>query len=81
MIAMLILIQINLVISYIFLDLVKVYEQARSKQVPHWVGPNRTGDIASCYAYPTLAMLGWRSDNILNTRYWQSQMPQGKSGD
>ena len=61
------------------LEMVRAFEQASGKAVPYQVVARRPGDIASCYADPTLAEneLGWRAEkNItqmcVDSWRWQS---------
>ena len=42
-------------IGYSVLDLVKTFEQISSKKIPYRVQARRAGDIAKCYADPSLA--------------------------
>ncbi len=69
------------------LELKAALERASGKTVPHVVAPRRAGDIAQCYADPTLAreLLGWTATR--NTAQmcedawrWQSNNPGGYSG-
>ena len=50
--------------GYSVLDLVKAFEKASSRAIPFRMAPRRAGDIASCFADPSLAlqMLGWRAE-------------------
>ena len=66
------------------LDVVHAFEQASHKSVPYRVAPRRAGDVASCFADPTLAqrLLGWRATHTLadmcaDTWRWQSANPNG----
>ncbi len=70
--------------GYSVLEMVRAFEQASGKPVPYRVGPRRSGDIASCYAEPKLALdlLGWQAELGLDTMCadawrWQSGNPQG----
>ena len=70
--------------GYSVLEVVKAYEQASGRPVPYQVGPRRPGDIAACYADPTLAerVLGWRAQHDLqrmceDSWRWQQQNPNG----
>ncbi|MCK6407553.1 MAG: UDP-glucose 4-epimerase GalE [Rhodocyclaceae bacterium] len=49
--------------GYSVLDVVRAFEQASGRQVPYRVVARRPGDVAQCYADPSLAlaMLGWRA--------------------
>jgi UDP-glucose 4-epimerase len=53
-------------------------------EIAHVFGPRRPGDIAACYADPTLArtLLGWRAARDLSAMCadswrWQSRNPNG----
>ena len=47
--------------GYSVLEMVRAFEQASGRPVPYNVGPRRSGDIAQCWADPSLAqrLLGW----------------------
>ena len=71
-------------VGYSVLDMVKAFEVASGKPIPYRVQPRRPGDIAACYAEPTLAkeLLGWQATRDLQTMCsdawrWQSTNPQG----
>jgi UDP-glucose 4-epimerase len=66
------------------LELVAAFERASGKQVPYQVVARRPGDIASCYADPTLAkeLLGWQAelgvDAMCEDNWrWQAGNPRG----
>ena len=66
------------------LDLVRAFERASGKSIPYDVAPRRAGDVASCYADPSLAatLLGWRATRGLDAMCadswrWQTQNPDG----
>jgi UDP-glucose 4-epimerase len=66
------------------LDLVKAYASASGRAVPYQVMPRRPGDVAACWADPTLAhrLLGWQARHDLDRMCqdswrWQSLNPQG----
>ena len=70
--------------GYSVLEIVKAFETASGKPVPYEVVGRRPGDIASCYADPTLAEreLGWKATRGLaemcaDSWRWQSQNPAG----
>lgn len=72
--------------GYSVLEIVRAFEAASGRAVPYRVQPRRPGDIAACYADPTLAagMLGWRAERELQTMCrdawrWQSTNPLGYS--
>ena len=50
-------------IGYSVLDMVKAFEKMNNKEVPYKISPRREGDVASCYADPSLAKkeLGWEA--------------------
>jgi UDP-glucose 4-epimerase len=50
--------------GYSVLDMVKAFAAASGMPVPYRTMPRRVGDVAQCYADPTLAyeMLGWRAE-------------------
>ena len=66
------------------LELVRAFERASGRPVPHRIVARRAGDIAACWADPARAeaTLGWRAVRDLDamcadTWRWQSQNPQG----
>ena len=70
--------------GYSVLDVVKAYAAASDREIAHRVMPRRPGDVAACYADPTLAhqLLGWRARLDLqrmcaDSWRWQSMNPQG----
>lgn len=70
--------------GYSVLELVKAFEQENNLKIPYRIAPRRDGDIASCYADPTLAAneLGWNAKRNINDMVrdawnWQSQNPNG----
>jgi UDP-glucose 4-epimerase len=70
--------------GYSVLDMVKAFEQASGKKVAYKIAPRRPGDIASCYADPSLALaeLGWKAqrgieDMCADAWRWQSTNPGG----
>ena len=71
-------------VGYSVLDIVKAFEKASGKKVPYVIDPRRPGDIAECYADPTLAktMLGWKAQYDIermcrDADRWQSMNPDG----
>ena len=71
-------------VGYSVLDIVKAFEKASGKKVPYVIDPRRPGDIAECYADPTLAktMLGWEAKYDIermcrDADRWQSMNPDG----
>jgi len=70
--------------GYSVLEMVKAFEQASDRPVAYKIAPRRPGDIATCYADPTLAKqeLGWQASRGLaemceDTWRWQSENPEG----
>jgi UDP-glucose 4-epimerase len=62
----------------------RAFEIASERPVPYKIGPRRVGDIAQCYADPSLAAreLSWRATRDLvemceDTWRWQSMNPNG----
>jgi UDP-glucose 4-epimerase len=69
------------------LELVKAFEASTGKTVPYRIVARRPGDVATCYANPSLAesLLGWRAKLDIHAMCrdawrWQSKNPQGYSG-
>ena len=70
--------------GYSVLEIVHAFEKASGKTIPYHITNRRPGDIAACYADPSLAqkLLGWAArrnltDMCADTWRWQSQNPQG----
>ncbi|WP_019450567.1 UDP-glucose 4-epimerase GalE [Cupriavidus sp. BIS7] len=70
--------------GYSVLEVVKAYERASGRPVPYQIVARRPGDIAACYADPSLAneLLGWRAQRDLDRMCadswrWQSMNPMG----
>jgi UDP-glucose 4-epimerase len=70
--------------GYSVLDMVRAFEQASGRPVPHQVVARRPGDIAACWADPSLAreMLGWEAKRGIeamcaDTWRWQMMNPAG----
>ena len=70
--------------GYSVLEVVKAFEQASGREIPYRFAPRRTGDVATCYADPTLALrlMGWRSEFGLDRMCqdawrWQQANPRG----
>ncbi|NTW61861.1 UDP-glucose 4-epimerase GalE [Candidatus Saccharibacteria bacterium] len=66
------------------LELVRSFEKASGKHIPYEIMDRRSGDIASCYANPSLANkeLGWQTkltiqDSCNSAWKWQSRNPNG----
>lgn len=71
-------------IGYSVLEIVTAFEKASGRDVPYCIAPRRPGDIAECWADPTLAQkeLAWQAERGLtemmrDTWNWQSKNPQG----
>jgi UDP-glucose 4-epimerase len=70
--------------GYSVLEMVRAFAAASGREVPYEIAPRRAGDIACCYADPTLAaeLLGWRADlgvdrMCADAWRWQSGNPDG----
>jgi UDP-glucose 4-epimerase len=66
------------------LELVQAFERASGRRVPYEVVERRPGDVAACYADPTLAAqtIGWKATRDLDamcadTWRWQTANPNG----
>lgn len=75
-------------VGYSVLQMVAAMEKASGKKVPYKIAPRREGDIATCYADPTVAAeeLGWKAEYDLDQMCedlwrWQSLNPTGFSND
>jgi UDP-glucose 4-epimerase len=70
--------------GYSVLNMVKAMERACGHEIPYQVAPRRAGDVAACYAEPTLAqkLLGWSAQFGLEQMCadawrWQQHNPNG----
>lgn len=70
--------------GYSVLDVVRGFERASGRGIPMKIVPRRPGDVAACWADPSLAaeQLGWRADRDLDCMLqdawrWQQQNPNG----
>ncbi len=70
--------------GYSVLQMVKAFEKASGRPVPYEIVARRPGDVAECYADPSLAyeLLGWKAERGLDEMCqdawrWQSQNPDG----
>lgn len=54
--------------GYSVLEVVRAFEQASGQSVPYKIAPRRTGDVAQCWADPSLALelMGWKAGRGLN---------------
>ena len=54
--------------GYSVLDVVKGFEKASSKKIPYEFASRREGDVAKCYADPSLSfkLLNWRAESTLD---------------
>ncbi len=71
-------------VGYSVLDMVKAFEQASGKSIAYKIMPRRDGDVASCYADPSLAhnIFKWQTqygiaDMCQDSWRWQSNNPNG----
>ncbi|MDQ6627493.1 MAG: UDP-glucose 4-epimerase GalE [Pseudomonadota bacterium] len=69
------------------LELVRAFERASGRPIPYRMAARRPGDIAACYADPSLAarQLGWTASRDLDEMCadswrWQSANPDGYGG-
>lgn len=72
--------------GYSVLEMIRAFEKASGKKVPYSIAPRRHGDIAQCYADPSLAAqeLGWQAERDLDIMCtdawnWQAKNPKGYS--
>jgi len=70
--------------GYSVLEMATAFEKACGKKIPYEIVERRPGDIAECYADPTLANqeLGWSADREVeemcaDSWRWQSRNPEG----
>lgn len=70
--------------GYSVLEVVKAFARASGREIPYRIVARRAGDIASCYADPTLANreLNWVAERDIaqmcrDSWHWQSQNPNG----
>ncbi len=73
--------------GYSVLEMVAAAEKASGRKVPFEITPRRPGDIATCYADPSLAarLLGWKAGRGIEQMCadhwkWQSDNPEGYPG-
>jgi len=67
--------------------MVRAFAQACGREIPYRLGPRRPGDIAACWADPSLAqeVLGWRAELGIEAMCrdcwrWQERNPHGYKG-
>lgn len=65
-------------------EVINAFKAASGKDIPYIFAPRRPGDIASCYADPTLSrqMLGWQAERDIDQMCadhwrWQQNNPSG----
>jgi UDP-glucose 4-epimerase len=70
--------------GYSVLEMVAAAEKASGRKIPYAIKPRRSGDIATCYADPSLAerLLGWKATRGIEEMCadhwkWQADNPQG----
>lgn len=70
--------------GYSVLNVIKAFEKASGRPIPYNIAPRRPGDVAACYADPTLAatLLAWRAERDLDAMCadhwrWQRDNPRG----
>ena len=70
--------------GYSVLDVVKAFERASERTIAYTIAPRRDGDIAVCYAEPSLAkdIIGWSAERDLDQMCrdswkFQSHNPKG----
>jgi len=70
--------------GYSVLEMLHAFEKAAGKAIAYQITDRRPGDIAACYADPTLAekLFGWKAgrsleDMCADTWRWQSLNPKG----
>jgi UDP-glucose 4-epimerase len=70
--------------GYSVLEVVRAFERASGRPVPYELVERRAGDVAQCYADPSLAktLLGWEARHTLEQMCvdawrWQSGNPRG----
>lgn len=73
--------------GYSVLEMVEAFRRASGRDIPYRIVARRPGDIAACYADPSLAgrLLGWHAERGIDemcrdTWRWQSMNPDGYSG-
>ncbi len=71
-------------LGYSVFQIIAAFEEASGRKIPFEILPRRSGDIAACYADPTLAKLelGWTAhrgiqEMCVDCWRWQSNNPDG----
>ena len=66
------------------LELVRAFERASGRRVPYEIAPRRPGDVAACWADPSLALatIGWKAKRDVDAMCadawrWQAANPDG----
>ena len=74
--------------GYSVLDMIKAFSKALGRDIPYVIDPRRPGDIAECYADPTLAykLIGFKAEKTLDDMSrdalnWQMKNPDGYPND
>ena len=75
-------------VGYSVLDMIKAFSKALGRDIPYVIDPRRPGDIAECYADPTLAykLIGFKAEKTLDDMSrdalnWQMKNPDGYPDD
>jgi len=70
--------------GYSVLQVVHAFKKASGRKVPYRIAPRRPGDVAQCFADPSMAreLLGWQATRSLDemcadTWRWQGANPKG----
>ena len=70
--------------GYSEIEVVRAFEKASGCSIPCVIAPGRPGDIAACYADPSMAekLLNWRAERDIRTMCedqwrWQRDNPEG----
>lgn len=70
--------------GYSVLEMIQTFEEVTGQKVPYEIAARRSGDIAECFANPSLAErdLQWKAeknltDMVRDAWHWQSQNPNG----
>ena len=73
--------------GYSVLQVVRAFEQASGRRIPYEIVARRPGDVAQCYADPSLArrLLGWEARRSIeemcaDSWRWQGGNPKGYAG-